>query len=199
MHTPQELAAMNDCTDILRYLDGIASKQELDDPKKVKKQQELADKDAQKLIKNFKEVQKKADKKSKKKEKDIEQEIKKMEIREEDGELDGADRLQVPSGAAVDRRGSVATTKAMSFSDMVGMAPVNNGSNTSSVKSNGSSSTGSTSVVSEFVKAPNLGKALKGTIFKKAQSKKASIIDTGFKVKICDILIIGIIFQLNVL
>ena len=27
MHTPQELAAMNDCTDILRYLDGIASKQ----------------------------------------------------------------------------------------------------------------------------------------------------------------------------
>ena len=27
MHTPQELAAMNDCTDILRYLDGVVSKQ----------------------------------------------------------------------------------------------------------------------------------------------------------------------------
>lgn len=80
-HTPQELAAMNDCTDILRYLDGVVSKQELDDPKKMKRQQEMAEKEAQKLIKNFKEIQKKADKKSKKKEKDIEQEIKKMEVR----------------------------------------------------------------------------------------------------------------------
>ena len=46
----------------------------------MKKQQEAAEKEAQKLIKNFKEIQKKADKKSKKKEKDIEQEIKKMEV-----------------------------------------------------------------------------------------------------------------------
>merc|ERR1719245_1919721 len=89
MHTPQELAAMNDCTDILRYLDGIASKQELDDPKRAKKQQEAAERDAQRLIKNFKEIQKKADKKSKKKEKDIEQAIKKMEINAESDGVDG--------------------------------------------------------------------------------------------------------------
>ena len=54
--------------------------QELDDPKRAKKQQEAAERDAQRLIKNFKEIQKKADKKSKKKEKDIEQAIKKMEV-----------------------------------------------------------------------------------------------------------------------
>merc|ERR1719245_1945254 len=89
MHTPQELAAMNDCTDILRYLDGIASKQELDDPKRAKKQQEAAERDAQRLIKNFKEIQKKADKKSKKKEKDIEQAIKKMEINADSDGVDG--------------------------------------------------------------------------------------------------------------
>ena len=53
---------------------------ELEDPKKVKKQQEAAEREAQRLIKNFKEIQKKADKKSKKKEKDIEQEIRKMEV-----------------------------------------------------------------------------------------------------------------------
>ena len=54
--------------------------EELDDPKRAKKQQEAAEREAQRLIKNFKEIQKKADKKSKKKEKDIEQEIRKMEV-----------------------------------------------------------------------------------------------------------------------
>ena len=53
---------------------------ELDDPKRAKKQQEAAEREAQRLIKNFKEIQRKADKKSKKKEKDIEQEIRKMEV-----------------------------------------------------------------------------------------------------------------------
>ena len=58
----------------------FCSSQELDDPKRAKKQQEAAERDAQRLIKNFKEIQKKADKKSKNKEKDIEQAIKKMEV-----------------------------------------------------------------------------------------------------------------------
>ena len=34
-HTPQELAAMNDCTDILRYLDNVVSQMGLEDAKKV--------------------------------------------------------------------------------------------------------------------------------------------------------------------
>ena len=52
----------------------------MDDPKRYRKQQEAAEREAQRLIKNFKEIQRKADKKSKKKEKDIEQEIRKMEV-----------------------------------------------------------------------------------------------------------------------
>ena len=35
-HTPQELAAMNDCSDILRYLDNVVSKMGLEDAKKVR-------------------------------------------------------------------------------------------------------------------------------------------------------------------
>jgi len=34
MHTPKELAAMNDCQEILRYLDDIAADQELQNAKK---------------------------------------------------------------------------------------------------------------------------------------------------------------------
>ena len=55
-HTPQELAAMNDCSDILRYLDTVASQQATEDPRKAAKLKEQAEKDAQKLVKNFKKV-----------------------------------------------------------------------------------------------------------------------------------------------
>ncbi len=53
-HSPQELAAMNDCHDILRYLDAVASKMEVEDGKRAKKMQEQAEKDSQRLAKNFK-------------------------------------------------------------------------------------------------------------------------------------------------
>ncbi len=88
MHTPQELAAMNNCGEILRYLDGISAKQEQDNPKKVKAFQERAQKDAQKLLKNFKKIQKKAEKISSKEEKELQRQIQKMEIA---GSADGLD------------------------------------------------------------------------------------------------------------
>ena len=64
-HTPQELAAMNDCTDILRYLDGVLSKEELENPKQVKKLKEKAEKDSAKLLKEFGKHLEKAEKMAK--------------------------------------------------------------------------------------------------------------------------------------
>ncbi len=77
-HTPQELAAMNDCTEIIKYLDLMAAKKESDDAKTVKRQKEQAEKDVQKLIANFKKVQKKADRMSSQKVKDLEEKTKKV-------------------------------------------------------------------------------------------------------------------------
>ena len=126
----------------------------------MKKQQEAAEKEAQKLIKNFKEIQKKADKKSKKREKDIEQKISKMEVCDS-LHLSGCARLLLAQlnltpvyllpqinvedvdGEDVTLSNSAApiqTTSAMSFSDMVGIESV---SNNASVRSSGSSNSGS--------------------------------------------------------
>ena len=80
MHTPKELAAMNDCQEILRYLDDIAADQELENAKKVKTLQDKAEKEAQKLMKNFKKIQKKADKMNEKEKKILDKEMQKLEI-----------------------------------------------------------------------------------------------------------------------
>lgn len=80
MHTPKELAAMNDCQDILRYLDDISADQELQNAKKVKTLQEKAEKDAAKLLKNFKKIQKKADKINEKEKKNLDKEMQKLDI-----------------------------------------------------------------------------------------------------------------------
>ena len=45
-----------------RFLDREAANQEVENPKKAKAMQEKAQKDAAKLLKNFKKIQKKADK-----------------------------------------------------------------------------------------------------------------------------------------
>ncbi len=55
-HIAKELAAMNDCTDILRYLDTVVSQQETEDPKKARRKKDQAEKEHQKLLKNFKKV-----------------------------------------------------------------------------------------------------------------------------------------------
>ncbi|XP_071512187.1 pre-mRNA splicing regulator USH1G isoform X1 [Panulirus ornatus] len=63
LHTAKELAAMNSRDDILRYLDAISAKQNVADPKQVRKLQDKAQKDADKRRKMFDKIQKKADRK----------------------------------------------------------------------------------------------------------------------------------------
>ena len=105
-HTPQELAAMNDCTDILRYLDSHNAKLRADDPKKVKKQQEKAEKDALKLGKSFQKLQLNADKQKSRKEKSLDKDKKSMDSNN-------------ASAAAGVSQGT------MSFSDMVAVKGAN--------------------------------------------------------------------------
>ena len=80
MHTPKELAAMNDCQDILRYLDETAADQEVQSAKKVKSLQEKAEKEAAKLLKNFKKIQKKADKLNVKEKKNLDKEMQNLDL-----------------------------------------------------------------------------------------------------------------------
>jgi len=80
MHTPKELAAMNDCSEILRFLDREAANQETENLKKAKAMQEKAQKDAAKLLKNFKKIQKKADKINNKDIKNLDKEIERLGI-----------------------------------------------------------------------------------------------------------------------
>ena len=80
MHTPKELAAMNDCQDILRYLDETAADQEVQSAKKVKSLQEKAEKEATKLLKNFKKIQKKADKLNVKEKKHLDKEMQNLDL-----------------------------------------------------------------------------------------------------------------------
>ena len=108
MHTPKELASMNDCTDILQYLDAVASKQELEDPKKMKKQMEQAEKNAQKLIKNFATIQKKAQKEMLKSDRELEREIERMTV---DSSI-----------SAPKREAQQKLNNSQTFSDMVGVS-----------------------------------------------------------------------------
>jgi len=80
MHTSKELAAMNDCPEILRFLDREAANQEVENPKKAKAMQEKAQKDAAKLLKNFKKIQKKADKINNKDIRNLDREIERLGI-----------------------------------------------------------------------------------------------------------------------
>ncbi|TRY77153.1 hypothetical protein TCAL_00067 [Tigriopus californicus] len=114
MHTPQELAAMNDCTEILQYFDAVHTKAEAEDPKRVKKLQEQAQRDTLKLKKNFQKVQDKADKMATKHKSTIEKSMKKMASQEEADE-----------GAPIvdNRRDSVAVHQQhLNFSEMVGVS-----------------------------------------------------------------------------
>lgn len=114
MHTPQELAAMNDCTEILQYLDAVHSKAEAEDPKQVKKLQEQAQRDALKLKKNFQKVQDRADKMATRSKKSLESNMKKMVIE------DNPDEGKMSSDL---RRDSVAVHQQhLNFSEMVGVS-----------------------------------------------------------------------------
>ncbi len=166
-HTPQELAAMNDCHDILRYLDQVTSKMEVEEPRKVKKMQEQADKELQRLLKNFKKVQAKADRQSNKKEKELEQEKKRMMTTGGGGggEEDEDAAALAAAAASMPRRMST-------FSEMTNVG-------------GGASNGGAMGTVRSKVM---------GTVFKKSgsnlmkerqkQGRSASIasIDTGFKI-----------------
>ena len=78
-HTAKDLAAMNDRQDILTFLDEQVAKQERSAPKKVKALKEKADKDADRLVKDFAAVQEKARKLAEKEKKRLEKERHKME------------------------------------------------------------------------------------------------------------------------
>merc|ERR1719220_530547 len=71
---------MNDCSEILRFLDREAANQETENLKKAKAMQEKAQKDAAKLLKNFKKIQKKADKVNNKDIRNLDREIERLGI-----------------------------------------------------------------------------------------------------------------------
>ena len=63
-----------------RFLDREAANQEVENPKKAKAMQEKAQKDAAKLLKNFKKIQKKADKINNKDIRNLDREIERLGI-----------------------------------------------------------------------------------------------------------------------
>ena len=63
-----------------RFLDREAAHQEVENPKKAKAMQEKAQKDAAKLLKNFKKIQKKADKINNKDIRNLDREIERLGI-----------------------------------------------------------------------------------------------------------------------
>lgn len=162
-HTPQELAAMNECADILRYLDSVAAKQELENAKKVKSMQEKAQKESQKLMKNFKKIQKKADKMAHKEEKMLDREIRKMEISEP--KVSATNDL-APAQSGADESGGEQThhhhSSAPKFSEMVG----------SSVSGNAFYSHGGGG---GYSKGGTGSKKLMGTVSKMVSLKKSQI------------------------
>lgn len=91
----------HNCFFLSRYLDTVSSQQQTEDPRKVQKHKDQAEKDNQKLMKNFKKVQKRADKMKAKNEEDVVEEIKQMEI----------------SDGATKRRGSLAPIAAQAQGD----------------------------------------------------------------------------------
>lgn len=80
MHTAQELAAINNADNVLRYLDAVVAKMEMEDPKKAGKLKEKANKESTKLKRNFQKIQRKADELIIKEELETVQNMKKMQI-----------------------------------------------------------------------------------------------------------------------
>ncbi|XP_069691328.1 pre-mRNA splicing regulator USH1G [Periplaneta americana] len=83
-HTPKELAAMNSRDDILRFLDGVAAKEEASNKKKTKMMREKAQKDAEKRNKNYEKMKQKAEKLAEKEQMRLRKEREKMLNRPEE-------------------------------------------------------------------------------------------------------------------
>ena len=88
LHSAQELAAMNDQVEILRYLDATIAKLETEDPKKAKKMADKSIKEAEKLSKAYKKLQMKADKLILREHKELTRNMKKMELDSSNDEQD---------------------------------------------------------------------------------------------------------------
>ncbi|KAJ9583596.1 hypothetical protein L9F63_022069, partial [Diploptera punctata] len=83
-HTPKELAAMNSRDEILRFLDGVAAKEETTNKKKTKAMREKAQKDAEKRNKNYEKMKQKAEKLAEKEQMRLRKEREKMINRPEE-------------------------------------------------------------------------------------------------------------------
>ena len=153
MHTPKELAAMNDCQEILRYLDDIAADQELQNAKKVKTLQEKAEKEAQKLMKNFKKIQKKADKLNEKEKKLLDKEMQKLEISSSDNATDLDGDSSNSSASTGNGSSNGVTTISGGSGGFTKFSEITNNNNFNSSSSN--------------------GKKLMGTVSKKLNLKKS--------------------------
>ena len=153
MHTPKELAAMNDCQEILRYLDDIAADQELQNAKKVKTLQEKAEKEAQKLMKNFKKIQKKADKLNEKEKKLLDKEMQKLEITSSDNATDLDGDSSNSSASTGNGSSNGVTTISGGSGGFTKFSEITNNNNFNSSSSN--------------------GKKLMGTVSKKLNLKKS--------------------------
>lgn len=78
-HTPKELAAMNNREEILRFLDGIAAKEEATNWKEAQRKQQKAQKNAEKLSKEFEKMQEETKKLAELEQKRLQKEREKME------------------------------------------------------------------------------------------------------------------------
>ncbi|KDR06891.1 Usher syndrome type-1G protein homolog, partial [Zootermopsis nevadensis] len=83
-HTPKELAAMNSRDEILRFLDGVAAKEEASNKKKTKMLKEKAQKNADKRNKNYEKMKQKAERLAEKEQNRLRKEREKMMNRPED-------------------------------------------------------------------------------------------------------------------
>ncbi|KAL0279463.1 UNVERIFIED_CONTAM: hypothetical protein PYX00_001012 [Menopon gallinae] len=122
MHTPKELAALNNREEVLRFLDETMAKQEVTNRKEVKAKKEKAQKEAERKLKEYDKVKKKAEKYAEKEQKRLEKEREKM------GEefLNGQNGQQRPSlvlMALKNKTGSITRgnfTPSPKFSEIVG-------------------------------------------------------------------------------
>ncbi|GLG94132.1 G patch domain and ankyrin repeat-containing protein 1 homolog [Gryllus bimaculatus] len=78
-HTPKELAAMNNRDEILRFLDGIAAKEEATNWKEAQKKQQKAQKNAEKLSKEYEKMQEETKRMAEQEQKRLQKEREKME------------------------------------------------------------------------------------------------------------------------
>lgn len=134
-----------------RYLDSVTADFEATNPKKVKSMQDKAQKDADKLLKNFKKIQKKADKKNEKESKLLEKEMEKLMSKNGD-EIQDSSEGSSSSGSI-----STSATSGPKFSEI-----------TSSSSGSVSSAAGSGTIRA----AGGAGAKLIGTVSKRLTMKK---------------------------